>query len=167
MLGGLAGDRLAYEGLLRKSADALRPYFARRLSRGADVDDLVQECLIAVHKKRATFDRSRPFLPWLRGIAQYKLVDHYRRTRAGTSTKEFEEADWAVEFESASSARMDVESLLETLPPKQREAIRATKVRGESVAEAASASGMSPSDIKVSVHRGMKALAALTRGRSQ
>ena len=46
-----------------------------------------------------------------------------------------------------------------------RQAISATKVEGLSVSEAAARSGMSESAVKVSVHRGLKALASLVGGR--
>jgi RNA polymerase sigma-70 factor (ECF subfamily) len=68
------------------------------------------------------------------------------------------------DFEQASQARMDVEALLSTLSPKQARAIRDTHVEGKSVAEAAADAGIGESDVKVSVHRGLKALAARIRG---
>jgi len=68
------------------------------------------------------------------------------------------------DFEAASIARIDTDRLLEMLPPKQAGAIRATHIDGLSVAEAADRAGIGQSDIKVSVHRGIKALAARMRG---
>jgi RNA polymerase sigma-70 factor (ECF subfamily) len=65
-------------------------------------------------------------------------------------------------FEEALSARMDVEALLSTLSPKQARAIRETQV-GLSIAEAAKKAGLGESDVKVSIHRGLKALAARLR----
>ena len=51
--------------------------------------------------------------------------------------------------------------MLRALPPKMSRAIRYVKLEGLSVREAAARSGMSPSAVKVSVHRGLKALARL------
>ena len=68
------------------------------------------------------------------------------------------------DFEAASIARIDTDRLLDMLPPKQAGAIRATHIDGLSVAEAADRVGLGQSDIKVSVHRGIKALAARMRG---
>jgi RNA polymerase sigma-70 factor (ECF subfamily) len=42
--------------------------------------------------------------------------------------------------------------------------IRATRIDGLSVAEAAAADGIGESDVKVSVHRGLKALMARIQG---
>ncbi|MFX8246779.1 sigma factor, partial [Acinetobacter baumannii] len=65
MLGGLAGQADAHTALLRALAPMLRSFFARRV-RGAadDVEDLVQETLIAIHSRRATYDPDRPFVAW-------------------------------------------------------------------------------------------------------
>jgi RNA polymerase sigma-70 factor (ECF subfamily) len=67
----------------------------------------------------------------------------------------------ACDDEIASESSLDVDHLLQRLPPKFRTAIRHVKLEGLSVTEAAAQTGMSESAIKVNVHRGMKALAAL------
>ena len=161
---GLKGDAAAYESLLRSLAPVLRLYFGRRVRDAAhDVDDLVQEALIAVHTRRVSYDPGRPFMPWAYAIARYKLVDHFRRRGGTTSIDEIDEAHGAVEFEEASSARIDLDRLMTGLPEKQRAAIVATKIEGESVADAAAAQGLSQADVKVSVHRGLKSLASMIR----
>jgi RNA polymerase sigma-70 factor (ECF subfamily) len=59
---------------------------------------------------------------------------------------------------------MDVDDLLDTLPPKQARMIRATRIEGLSVAEAAEIHGLGESDVKISVHRGLKTLIARIQG---
>ena len=82
MIAGLSGHSGAYRTLLSLSAERLRSYFGRRLAgREYDVEDLVQETLIAVHRKRATYDQSLPFTAWLHGIARYRLIDFLRRDK--------------------------------------------------------------------------------------
>lgn len=156
----LSGDAHAHEEMLCLLAPALRSYFGRRLRHAQqDADDLVQEALIAIHTRRATYDVSRPILPWIYAIAKYKLVDHFRR-KGNAAAEELKEDDAFEEFEAACSARMDIDSILDTLPEKQRVAIRATRLEGESGADVAARHGWTESDVKVSVHRGLKALAA-------
>lgn len=156
----LAGDARAHEEMLRLLAPALRSYFGRRMARAQnDVDDLVQEALIAIHTRRTSYDPSRPFYPWVYAIAKYKLIDHFRR-KGNAPAEELREDDAIEEFETACTARMDVESILGALPEKQRVAIRATRLEGESGADVAARHGWTESDVKVSVHRGLKALAA-------
>jgi RNA polymerase sigma-70 factor (ECF subfamily) len=165
MVGGLGGDAGAHAALLRALVPILQAFYRRRL-RGADseIDDLIQETLIAVHTRRATYDRDRAFTVWLFAIARYKMVDHFRRARATCPIESIDDILIAEGFEETSGARMDIASLLATLPPKQSEAIRRTRIDGLSVAEHAEDAGIGESDVKVSVHRGLKALAARLRG---
>ena len=159
MTAGLDGDAEAHAALLTALAPMLRAFYRRR-SRGAEheVEDLVQETLIAVHVRRPSYDRDRPFTAWLFAIARYKMIDQFRRARLTCPVEDMDDILVAEGFAAASDARMDVDRLLDTLPARQAEAIRHTRIDGLSVAEAATASGRGESDIKVSVHRGLKAL---------
>jgi RNA polymerase sigma-70 factor (ECF subfamily) len=165
MTGGLDGDAAAHEALLRALVPLLRGFYRRRL-RGADDDaeDLVQETLISVHTRRASYDRDRPFTAWMYAIARYRLIDHLRRRRASVSIEDVEAILIVEGFEEATSARLDVSAMLSTLSPKQARAIQDTHLEGLSVAEAAARAGIGESDVKVSVHRGLKALAARIKG---
>ena len=160
MVGGLGGDASAQRALLQALAPVLRAFFARRL-RGADddVEDLVQDSLIAIHTRRATYDPGRPFTAWAYAVARYKMIDHFRRRKQDVPLDDVEDVLTTGSFEEASGAQMDVDRLLKALPAKQAQAIRATKIDGLSVAEAAARSGISESDVKISVHRGLKTLA--------
>jgi RNA polymerase sigma factor (sigma-70 family) len=165
MIGGLDGDADAHAALLRALVPLLRSFFGRRL-RGAadDVEDLVQETLMAIHTRRVTYDRDRPFAAWAFAVARYKMIDHFRRIRHTVSIEGIEDILIAEGFEDACAARMDIDRLLGGISPKQARAIRQTKVDGLSIAEAAQAGGMSEADVKVSVHRGLRALAARLKG---
>ena len=169
MIGGLDGDARAHACLLGALVPLLRSFYRRRVMSGGedDIEDLVQETLIAVHTRRATFDRDRVFTAWLFSIARYKMIDQYRRSRKTVPIEGLEDILVTEGFETASNARIDVEELLDTLPPKQARAIRATKIDGASIAEAAVAAGIGESDIKVSVHRGLKSLAARISGQTR
>jgi RNA polymerase sigma-70 factor (ECF subfamily) len=161
MVAGLDGDAKAYSCLLSALVPSLRSFFARRLGGASDdVEDLVQDCLMAIHTRRATYDRARPFMAWTYGVARYKMIDHFRQTRHHVTIDDLEDILVAEGFEDACTARMDVTKLLGELPPKQARAIRDTRIGGMSVAESAEARGWSEADVKVSVHRGLKALAA-------
>ena len=80
MVAALAGNGNAHHALLSRLAVKLRTFFGRRLGRNAaDVEDLVQEVLIAVHTRRDTYDPTRPLTSWVYAIAHYKLTDCLRR----------------------------------------------------------------------------------------
>jgi RNA polymerase sigma factor (sigma-70 family) len=168
MIGGLEGDAVVHAALLSALVPLLRAFYRRRMRDGGDdIEDLVQETLIAVHTRRATYDRDRMFTAWLFAIARYKMVDHYRSRRLLCPIEGLEDILVAEGFEETSNARMDVNRLLEDLPEKQATAIRRTKIDGLSVSEAADRGGLSEADVKVSVHRGLKALAARIMGERQ
>jgi RNA polymerase sigma factor (sigma-70 family) len=165
MISGLDGNAGDHAALLRLLVPLLRGFYRRRANGGADdIEDLVQETLIAVHTRRSTYDRDRIFTAWLFAIARYKMIDHFRRVRRLQPLDDLEDTLIAEGFEDASTARMDVDDLLETLPPKQARMIRATRIDGLSIAEAAEVDGIGESDAKVSVHRGLKSLMARIQG---
>ncbi len=153
------GDRIAYATLLESCQRWLRRYFARRIG-PCQLDDLVQDTLLSLHRKRASYDPARPFLPWLAAIARYRWVDHlrkiYRADETGLDNNFAAESD-----EPSISARISLERLLTHLPRAQVTAIEMVKIEGLSVSEASQVSGQSESLIKVNIHRGLKRLAAL------
>ncbi len=164
MVGGLDGVAADHACLLRALVPVLSAFYRRRIAISDDIEDLVQETLIAVHTRRATYDRDRTFTAWLFAIARYKMIDHFRRHRSTVPIEDMEDMLMVESFEASSGARLDIEDLLDVLPAKQAWMIRATHIEGESIAETAAASGYGESDVKVSVHRGLKALAARIRG---
>jgi RNA polymerase sigma factor (sigma-70 family) len=151
------GDKQAYRALLEACQRWLRGYYARRIA-PAQLDDLVQETLIALHTKRASWDSSRPFLPWLAAIARYRWVDHLRKLYRADETEL--DADFAGhDEEPAIAARITLERLFGVLPDAQARAIALVKIEGLSIAEASQATGQSESLVKVNIHRGLKKLA--------
>jgi RNA polymerase sigma-70 factor (ECF subfamily) len=164
---GLAGDEPAYRAFLQELSTHLRAFLRKRLARLPDeVEDLVQESLLAIHNQRHTYDAGQPLTAWVHAIAKYKLVDLLRRrAQRDLLTDPLDD-----EFELGSSAdseaveaRRDLGELLKRLPDRQRLPIVHMKLGGLSVTETAKLTGMSESAVKVGVHRGLKALAALIR----
>jgi RNA polymerase sigma-70 factor (ECF subfamily) len=167
LLQGLAGDEQAYRRFLQASATHLRAFLRRRLSSWPDeVEDLVQESLLAIHNQRLTYRSDVPLTSWIYAIAKYKLIDwlrrHGRREQKNDAFDDEHELFSSAEAD-AGDARRDVATLLALLPEQQRTAIVHTKLDGWSVAETADALSISTGSVKVAVHRGMKKLAALLR----
>ena len=166
MLLSLGGDGTAYRELLLELSVRLRAYYRRRLGEGcSDAEDLVQETLMAIHARRATFDSSHLFTPWAYAMARYKLVDYLRRSRvrASVATDDCEELFATDETERAAASR-DVDRLLSRLPTAMRDAIRLTRLEGHSIDAAAERTGKSAAATKVNIHRGLLRLAKLRAG---
>jgi len=161
MLAGLAGDGAAYRLLLETLQAQLGGYFRRRLAGDvSEVDDLVQETLIAIHTRRGTFDRSLPFTAWAYAIARHKLIDHFRRRGRVAGVPVEDSGLFASDDSHSVDARLDIERALATLPPATRALIADIKLKELTNAEAAEARGMSETAVKVAVHRGLKKVAA-------
>jgi RNA polymerase sigma-70 factor (ECF subfamily) len=166
MLLGLQGNAQAHGQMLSQLAQLLRKFFQRRLSyEHAEVEDLVQETLLAIHTRRATYDPTQAFTAWAYAVARYKLIDYLRRQRLRITINIDDCADlFGIESTAAEDAGRDVSNLLAELPAAQRTAIELTRIEGLSVEEAAARSGQSVSGIKVGVHRGLKKLSTLLSG---
>ncbi len=158
MIAALGGDGTAYRRLLAALTSHLRAYYLRRVG-AATAEDLVQETLIAIHSRKATYDPGQPLTAWVYGIARYKLIDEFRREKR-RATVALEDADelFAEDQTEALMARRDVEKLLHRLPDAKRILVRAVKLEGASIAEVAARTGLSEGQVKVGVHRAVKSL---------
>lgn len=161
------GDGAAYAELLAAVTPRIRRIVARR--RGfagvAETEDLVQEVLLSLHAVRATYDSSRPFVPWLLAIVRHRLADGARRY-ARTIRREIDIDEIDVTFLEAEAnepigALGDADALraaVEALPDGQRQAIELLKLKELSLKEAAEITGTSVGALKVATHRAMAAL---------
>lgn len=162
MMQGLNGDAASHSRLLSELSVLLRGFYSRRFGGDpSDAEDLVQETLIAVHTRRESYDPGKPFTSWAFSMARYKMIDEFRRRglRQAAPIDEIEDLFAYDEYEAASAA-IDLQQLMSGLPPQQREAIQQVKIEGLSVEEAAARSGLSSSNVKISIHRGLKKLMA-------
>lgn len=160
MLASQAGDRRAYAELLGECQKWLTRYFARKIAPSM-LEDLVQDTLISVHRKLASYDPDRPFLPWLAAIGRYRWVDQLRRVYRQDETVLNEEIVGEAGDNEDLAARMTLDALLERIPEKQAEVIRLVKITGLSITEAAERTGQSESLVKVNIHRGIKRMNGL------
>ena len=154
-----AGDSAAYRAVLNHCQTWLARYYRSRIAPD-EVDDLVQETLLALHRKRATYDPQRAFLPWLAAIARYRWIDRLRRHYRAAEVA-LPETVAVGSHEAEVTARVGIAGLLSRLPDGQALAIRLTRIEGLNTEEAAQRAGQSESLIKTNVHRGLKRLAAM------
>ena len=158
----LAGDQRAYTELLQETSRLLRPFLAKRLSFTSEVDDLLQEILISIHKARHTYDGNRPYKPWMYAIARFRLQDHLRahysdQLHHAADLSEIEESLHEDVTESAISYE-SISGEVEKLPGKQADILRLMHQEGYTAKEVAEKIGMSESAVKVAAHRAYKIL---------
>lgn len=165
------GDGAAYRRLLEEIAPYLRSMAARHRPLSGEVEDAVQDILLTLHAIRHTYDPSRPFKPWLVAIARRRIADRLRRRdrrAAEVALGPEHETIAAVgpNLYALLSGRNGLRDAIGRLPPGQRRAVLLLKLRGLSLREAASESGMSVAALKVASHRGIKALRAMLNRRT-
>lgn len=171
MRAALAGNAPVYEMLLSDMANALRRTVRSLMTRAgrgnADVEDVVQEVLLAVHLKRGTWDPAKPFGPWVNAIVRYKVIDVLRRQKIRVYDQVEEIAEAIAAPATDESAAGDVERLLVHLDARQQRIVRAASIEGRSMAEIGVELGMTGGAVRVTLHRALKKLASLYRSGSE
>ncbi len=170
MLAGRRGDEAAYSRALSEIARLVRARVRRRLGWAAnDVEDVVQEVLLSVHLKRATWDEARPVSPWVNAFADHKVIDAIRRRgREGHLMASSVTVEAIAELVPASEPErdeigLDLDRHLAELPTREQEVVRGLTLHGRTVRELASSLGMKEGTVRVALHRGLKRLALAAR----
>ena len=167
-----AGDEIAYRRLL----EALAPFLRHVVRRGFtlsgfgnyDVEDVVQETLLAIHLKRQTWDEDEALTPWVTAIARHKMIDSLRR-RGRHIELPIDDLIDVLPAETAPEglSSQDAERLLSVLRGRQREVVRAISIEGMSAREAAHRFRISEGAVRVALHRGLSTLAVSYRDLDQ
>ncbi|NHN37496.1 sigma-70 family RNA polymerase sigma factor [Pseudomaricurvus alcaniphilus] len=157
------GDKGAYNQLLTELGDVIYKYLLVRFGRANWLEDMLQECLLAIHKGRHSYDPKRPFRPWLFALVRNRSIDFLRSQRSSGGRQSIDLSTAAAEasYEENHAVKLDAVRLLARMSPDDREALTLTKYAGFSIAEAAAWSGISKTAMKVRVFR------ALARTRKQ
>lgn len=168
MRAAIGNDADAYRRFLEGVTPYLRSMARRRCGRGSspgsEVEDVVQEMLLAVHLKRGSWDQSRPIGPWLSTIARNKMIDILRqRVRYESAPIEDVVDTLASNNQNDESDHGDLERLLKRLKEPQRTIVRSLSLDGHSVRDTAMQLNMTEGAISVALHRAVKSLAAMYR----
>jgi len=162
MVNAQAGNESDYRQLLTELTDVIYSFLRSRFGNHHFIEDCVQETLIAIHQARHTYDRHRPFRPWLFAIVRHKAIDTLRMQR--TRQKVTRQYQGEQEILSRTSQKSEAEGevikgrLLELLSAQHREVLVLTKIIGFSIAETAEKLNISESLVKVRTHRAIRKL---------
>jgi len=169
MAAAQAGDRAAYEALLRDCVGVIASV-ARRQGVAADrIDDVVQDTLLTVHRARQTYDPTRSFTAWIAVIAERRAVDLLRKTSRHTSReihaplayeRHADESVVSVRTALGGEASRRLGEAVAGLPARQREAVQHLVLQERSLAETAAVTGRSTGSLKVNLHRALRSLRA-------
>lgn len=154
-----AGDRAAYNQVLKAMIPAIRALVRRHIADDALTEDVTQDVLLTIHRVRHTYDPARPILPWVATIAQARAIDALRRRgrrrhEIADEAALLAQADpGAVERIEQPAARRDLDGLLNQLPPRQRQVLELVRLREMSLSDAAATSRLSVGAVKSLLHR--------------
>lgn len=149
---GVAGDAARYGEFLQAVSAILRRAITRKLP-SADLEDVLQEILISVHKARHTYDGERPLMPWLSAIAQFRVNDHLRKLYGAAA---WERLDIAVDVTETASDSEYMDDLLNPVGERDRQILTLMHIEGHTAKETGRRLGMSESAVKVAAHRAIK-----------
>jgi RNA polymerase sigma-70 factor (ECF subfamily) len=162
MVSAQAGNESDYRQLLSELTGVIHNFLRSRFGNHHFIEDCVQETLIAIHQARHTYDKNRPFRPWLFAIVRHKAIDTLRmqRTRQKITSqyKEKQEVLSRTSHKSEAEGEVIKGRLLELLSEQHREVLVLTKIIGFSIAEAADKLNISESLVKVRTHRAIRKL---------
>ena len=166
------GDETAYRRLLEALAPFLRQIVRRSFERvgfgNSDVEDVVQETLLAIHLKRQTWDEDEAITPWVTAIARHKVIDNLRRRGRHIELPIDDLIDvLPAETQTEGLSGRDAERLLSVLSGRQRDVVHAISIEGMSSREVADRFGISEGAVRVALHRGLSALAVSYRDLNQ
>ncbi len=154
---GRSGDASCYRQFLTEVAHLLRRKI-RHCVAESDVEDVLQETLMSIHKASHTFDGDRPLMPWLYAIATYRINDylqrHYTHTQNETDIAEF--ADSLLAQPSDNGIESETISWLANLSERNQAIFKLVFIDGYTMKEAAKAFDMKESAVKVMIHRQIK-----------
>ena len=158
------GDKKAYAALLHTITPLLKTFVFRRLSSKADVDDVVQDILLSIHRAGHTYDTDRPFKVWMYAIARHRLNDQLRQIyRKGVfpeiSLDDMAQEVFVTDVTESRSRHEYLNRMLEALPEKQKKIVTMMKLEGYTAEDTAKTMNMSVSAVKVAAHRAYKSLA--------
>lgn len=160
-----AGDRAAYNQLLKAMVPAIRALVCKKIRDEGLVEDVIQETLLAIHRVRHTYDPQRPILPWVAAIASARAIDALRHRGRRREVQDEEELQRQPAASAESSADTDILSgYLDNLPQRQREIVESVHLREQSLAQAAAETNQSLSAVKSLLHRAMVNLRKYGRG---
>ena len=156
----IAGDERAYADFLHRVAALVRGFARRKIVQGGvDPEDVVQETLLAIHVKRHTWREDLAVLPWVFAIARFKLIDAFRRRGRRIEVEIDDLAETLAEPETETVSERDINRALDGLPPAQRQVVSSVSVEGRSIGETAAKFGITETAVRVSLHRGLAAIA--------
>lgn len=137
-------------------SERLRAYLRRHLRSSADVEDVLQDVFVRVHRYAGQLDREAHLSGWLFAVTRSALVDFQRRRVKPISAPALEEGEVEVELAEHASIAASLRELVSSLPEGYARAVTLVDLDGLSLKDAADRLGLTLSGAKSRVQRGRR-----------
>lgn len=138
------------------SSGKVRGYLRHHLRSAADVDDVLQEVFVRVHRHARQLDGETHLSGWLFAVARSALVDFQRRHRRPIPLPDAAEDDVEAGLAEHSGIAAGLRELVASLPEAYASAVTLVDLDGLSLKDAAERLGLSLSGAKSRVQRGRR-----------
>ena len=154
ILAAQQGDAVSYSELLKGISSFLKSYLRKRIFEKNEIDEVIQEILMSVHKSLHTYDYQKSFMSWLLAITEYKIVDHIRSFKKHSGQIELNEISNFLNISNSDlELKLEIEKAMMSLSDRERNVISRLKIQGESVLEVAQQLKLTEANVKVIAHR--------------
>ncbi len=165
MIQSQSGDQNTYEKLLQLIYPKVQAFLIKKAGPLALTDDVCQDCLIAIHKAKHTYDPQKEFEPWMYAIVRNKLIDHFRKnqrlSKKEVTTDKIDVTDRQLHSYSdvkEDNIRQTLHDCIAWLPSEMREAVEMIKINGHSTKEYAELKGTTEVAVRARISRAYKLL---------
>lgn len=154
-------------GIWEQVHNSLRAFIAKRVRNEAEIEDLLQEVFVRVHRHVESLQEPERIVSWVYQITRNAIVDHYRSAErrelpagSGTDMQEIleEMSGESEEHEANYELSNCLRPMIEQLSAVYREAITLVELEGLTHQEAATRLGLSVPGMKSRVQRGRQQL---------
>jgi RNA polymerase sigma-70 factor, ECF subfamily len=157
---GIKGDSASYGEFLRLISIRVRHLVIKKIPM-KDVEDVVQEVLISIHKASHTYNGERPIIPWVFAITQFRINDHlrkiYARSKKEVVVENYDKIETIQDVTiDTSSSELSVDEVLSDVPEKQRKILTMLYMDGYTAKETGNILNMKETTVKVVAHRAIK-----------
>jgi len=152
------GCKKAYAHLLRETVGILKSFLTKYLANNDEMQDVIQESLLSVHRALPSFNTDRPYRPWVLAIARHRLNDYFR-VRYSRQVDKWVNLDELASVQDDANIQWEleredwIESYLKELPEHQQTILYLMHHEGYTVKEISARLGMSEAAVKVNAHR--------------
>ena len=163
------GDRDAFTKLIELYRERVMRLAHQMVGNAEDAQDLCQETFVRVYRALDSFDRKRPFTPWVYRIAHNVVYDYLRRKKVRPAIADLDE-EWPLEDRAddgaatpeqalmSSETQKQVQAAIQALPENYRDVVVFRFVDNLSYAEIAETLGLTEANVMMRMSRARRML---------